>query len=133
MPKIIVQNTPVAIINIENIDYISLTDIAKHKTNEPNIVIGNWMRNRNTLEYLGLWEHLNNPHFKPLEFEGFKKQAGLNAFTLSPQKWIESTNALGLISKSGRYGGTFAQILKISSRIPPQAGSRVIVPPEGLH
>lgn len=66
------------------------------------------MRNRNTIEFLGIWESLYNPNFKPLEFEGFKKETGLNAFTLSPKKWIETTNAIGLISKSGRYGGTFA-------------------------
>lgn len=66
------------------------------------------MRNRNTIEYLGLWETLYNPNFKPLEFEEFRKQAGLNAFTLSPQKWIGATNAVGIICKSGRYGGTFA-------------------------
>ena len=89
-------------------DYISLTDIAKHKSDDPTAVIGNWMRNRNTIEYLGIWESLYNPNFKPLEFEGFRKEAGLNAFTLSPQKWINTTNAIGIISKSGRYGGTFA-------------------------
>lgn len=66
------------------------------------------MRNRNTIEYLGVWESLYNPEFKPTEFEGFKKEAGLNAFTLSPQKWINATNAIGIISKSGRYGGTYA-------------------------
>ena len=89
-------------------DYISLTDIAKYRSDDPNAVIQNWLRNRNTIEFLGLWENLNNPNFKPLEFEGFKKEAGLNAFTLSPKKWIESTNAIGIISKSGRYGGTYA-------------------------
>ncbi len=68
------------------------------------------MRNRNTIEYLGIWEGLYNPSFKPLEFEGFKKEAGLNAFTLSPKKWIDTTNAIGLIAKSGRYGGTYAHI-----------------------
>ena len=82
--------------------------MAKHKSDEPNAVIGNWMRNRNTLEYLGLWEILYNPDFKPLEFEGFRKQAGLNAFTLSPSKWIKTTDAKGITVKSGRYGGTFA-------------------------
>lgn len=71
-------------------------------------VIGNWMRNRNTIEFLGIWESLYNPGFKPLEFEGFRKEAGLNAFTLSPKKWIETTNAIGLVSKAGRYGGTYA-------------------------
>ena len=76
--------------------------------NFPIAVISNWMRNRNTVEYLGIWESLYNQDFKPLEFEGFRKQAGLNAFTLSPQKWVKTTNAIGIISKSGRYGGTYA-------------------------
>jgi len=89
-------------------DFISLTDIAKHKSDEPSAVISNWMRNRNTIEFLGIWESLYNPDFKPLEFEGFRKQAGLNAFTLSAKKWAETTNAKGIIVKSGRYGGTFA-------------------------
>jgi len=108
MAKIKVQNTEVTIIQHNGMDYVSLTDIAKFKTDEPNVVIGNWMRNRNTIEFLGIWECLYNSNFKPLEFEGFKKEAGLNAFTLSPQKWIERTNAMGIISKSGRYGGTYA-------------------------
>lgn len=108
MAKISVQNTNVTIISVKENDYISLTDIAKHKSDEPNAVIANWMRNRNTIEYLGVWESLYNPEFKPTEFEGFKKEAGLNAFTLSPQKWINATNAIGIISKSGRYGGTYA-------------------------
>jgi hypothetical protein len=94
--------------NVNGKDYICITDIAKFKTAEPDAAIGNWMRNRNTVEYLGIWECLYNPNFKPLEFEGFRKEAGLNAFTLSPQKWIERTSAIGLISKSGRYGGTYA-------------------------
>ena len=102
------QRTEVTILKINDTDYISLTDIAKYKTTDANTVIANWLRNRMTIEYLGLWEILYNPHFKPLEFEGFRKEAGLNAFTLSPQKWIETTCAIGLISKSGRYGGTFA-------------------------
>lgn len=108
MAKISVQDTKVTIIMFNDSDYISLTDIAKHKSDNPTAVIGNWMRNRNTIEYLGIWESLYNPNFKPLEFEGFRKEAGLNAFTLSPQKWINTTNAIGIISKSGRYGGTFA-------------------------
>ena len=87
--------------------YISLTDIAKYKSDDPTAVIGNWMRNRNTIEYLGIWESLYNPNFKPLNSRGLK-EAGLNAFTLSPQKWINTTAAIGIISKSGRYGGTFA-------------------------
>ena len=89
-------------------DYISLTDIAKYRSADSNVVIQNWLRNRNTIEYLGLWETLNNPNFKPLEFEGFKKEAGLNGFVLSPKKWIDTTNAIGIISRAGRYGGTFA-------------------------
>ncbi len=89
-------------------EFISLTDIARYKSDDPTAVIQNWMRNRDTVEFLGLWETLHNPGFKPLEFEGFRKQAGLNAFTLSPTKWIESTNAIGIISKAGRYGGTYA-------------------------
>ena len=92
-----------------NEDYISLTDIAKYRNpDDPSGVIANWLRNRNTIEYLGLWEKMNNPNFNPLEFEGFKNDAGLNSFTLSPQKWIVSTNAIGIISRPGRYGGTFA-------------------------
>ena len=109
MAKINVKETEIAIINNSENDYISITDIAKYKTDDPSAAIGNWMRNRNTIEFLGLWEIIHNPNFKPLEFEGFKKEAGLNAFTMSPQKWISSTNSVGFISKSGRYGGTYAQ------------------------
>ena len=108
MQIINVQETSISIIKFDETDYISLTDIARFKSNEPNIVIGNWMRNRNTIEYLGIWETLYNPSFKPIEFEGFKKEAGLNAFTLSPSKWIDSTGAIGIVVKNGRYGGTYA-------------------------
>ncbi len=108
MAKIIVQNTNITIINHRGDDYISLTDLARHKSDEPNAVIANWMRNRNTIEYLGIWEQLYNADFNPTEFEGFRLQAGLNAFTLSPKKWIEATDAIGIVSKAGRYGGTFA-------------------------
>lgn len=108
MAKITVQNTNITIMNMDGEDYVSLTDLARHKSDDPTAVIGNWMRNRNTIEFLGIWESLYNPNFKPLEFEGFRREAGLNAFTLSPKKWIETTNAVGLISKSGRYGGTYA-------------------------
>lgn len=104
--KIIVKDTEISI--VKN-DYISLTDIAKHKdTQEANDIIRNWLRNRNTIEFLGLWEQLNNDKFKLIEFDGFRKEAGLNSFTMSPTKWISSTNAIGIISKSGRYGGTYA-------------------------
>ena len=103
------SGTEIAVFSTGNDDdYISLTDIAKYKSDEPNDVIRNWMRSKDTIEFLGLWEQLNNPNFKPVEFDGFKNEAGRNAFVLSPKKWIESTNAIGLISKSGRYGGTFA-------------------------
>ncbi|MCM1235681.1 MAG: KilA-N domain-containing protein, partial [Ruminococcus flavefaciens] len=78
------------------------------KSDDPTAVIQNWMRNRDVIEFLGLWENLHNPDFKPLEFEGFRKQAGANAFTMSPRKWIEATNAIGIVSKAGRYGGTYA-------------------------
>lgn len=90
-------------------DYISLTDIARYKNREePNVVVANWMRNFNTIEYLGIWESLNNQNFKPLEFEGFLKDAGSNSFTLSPKKWVSSTDAIGVIAKVGKNGGTFA-------------------------
>ena len=89
-------------------EFISLTDIARYKSDDPTAVIQNWMRNRDVIEILGLWERLHNPDFKPLEFEGFRKQAGANAFTMSPKKWIEATDAIGIVSKAGRYGGTYA-------------------------
>jgi len=89
-------------------EFISLTDIARYKSDEPKDVIKNWMRSKDTIEFLGLWEQLHNDRFKGVEFDSFRKQAGSNAFTLSPQKWIENTNAIGIVSKSGRNGGTFA-------------------------
>ena len=100
MAKITVKDIDITILKINNADYISLTDIAKYKSDDPNATIANWLRNRNTIEFLGLWESLFNQDFKPLEFEGFKKEAGLNAFTLSPRKWIENTNAIGILSRS---------------------------------
>lgn len=89
-------------------EFISLTDIARYKSDEPNDVIRNWLRNRDTLEFLGLWESLHNPDFKPVEFDGFRNEAGANAFTMSPTKWIDGVHAIGLVSKAGRYGGTYA-------------------------
>ena len=89
-------------------DFLSLTDIAKYKSDDANATICNWMRNRETIEFLGLWESLHNQDFKPLEFEGFRGEAGLHAFTMSPSKWIEGVNAIGIVSKAGRYGGTYA-------------------------
>ena len=89
-------------------EYLSLTDIARYKSDDPAAVIQNWMRNRDVIEFLGLWEKLHNDDFKPLEFEGIRSKAGANAFTMSPKKWIEATNAIGIVSKAGRYGGTYA-------------------------
>lgn len=94
--------------NFKN-DYISLTDIARYKNvHEPKDVVKNWLRVRDTIEFLGLWETIHNPNFKGVEFDSFRNEAGINAFTLSPQRWIENTNAIGIVSKSGRGGGTFA-------------------------
>jgi len=104
-----VKGLAVTVSRKEQEDYISLTDIAKYRNSaEPFAIINNWMRSRSTIELLGLWEGLSNPDFKPLEFERFKNEAGSNYFVLSPQRWIEATNARGLVSRSGRYGGTFA-------------------------
>ena len=90
-------------------NYISLTDIARYKNmHEPKDVVKNWLRVRDTIEFLGLWETIHNPNFKGVEFDSFRKEAGTNAFTLSPQRWIKNTNAIGIVSKSGRGGGTFA-------------------------
>lgn len=93
--------------NFEN-ECISLTDIARYKSDEPKDVIKNWLRLKDTIEFLGLWEQLHNENFKGIEFDSFRNEAGRNSFTMSPKKWIESTNAIGIKSKSGRYGGTFA-------------------------
>lgn len=101
--KITVQNVEISLLKVNDEDYISLTDMVKNEDGDDHI--RNWMRNRNTVEYLGIWEQLNNPNFKGVEFDTFRKQAGLNSFNLTPKKWIDSTNAIGLISKSGRYGG----------------------------
>lgn len=105
-------------------DYISLTDIAKYKNNEdPRFVIQNWMRNRNTLEYIGLWETLNNIDFNRVQFDTFRNEAGLNRFTMTPTKWAETTNAVGIISKSGRHGGTYAHTdiaMEFASWISPE-------------
>jgi len=109
MAKIQVLDREVSIQAHNEADYISLTDIARYKNAEhTDDLIRNWLRNRNTIEFLGIWEQLNNPDFKPVEFDGFKKQAGLNSFTLTPKQWIDGTGAIGIVSKSGRYGGTFA-------------------------
>lgn len=101
-----VKGTAIAIISRREEDYISLTDMVKSFGDES--VLYNWLRNRNTVEFLGIWEQLYNPDFKPLEFDRFRGQAGLNSFTLSPKKWIEATGAIGIYAKSGRGGGTYA-------------------------
>lgn len=107
--KITVQQFDIVLYEENKQDYISLTDIARYKDAEhTDSIIQNWMRNRNTIELLGFWETMYNQDFKPLEFEGFRNQAGLNSFVMTPKRWIESTNAIGIVSKAGRYGGTFA-------------------------
>jgi len=106
---IAVKDTPVTVISRNETDYISLTDIARYRdAQRTDYIIQNWMRNRNTIEFLGIWESLNNAGFKPIEFDGFRKQAGLNSFTLTAKQWVDKTGAIGLVSKQGRYGGTFA-------------------------
>ena len=107
---ILVKGLQIATLKIGKEDYISITDIARNKNpDEPKDVVKNWMRSRNVIEFLGLWEQLNNPGFKGVEFDSFLNEAGSNSFTLSPSKWIDSTNAIGIISKVGKNGGTFAQ------------------------
>ena len=101
-----VKGGDIAIVTREEQDYISLTDMIRNFGDES--ILYNWLRNRNTIEFLGIWEQLYNPSFKPLEFDRFRSQAGLNSFTLSPKKWIEATGAIGVYSKSGRGGGTYA-------------------------
>ncbi|MBK7108934.1 MAG: KilA-N domain-containing protein [Chitinophagales bacterium] len=106
---ILVKGTEIAVISGLKSDYISLTDIARHKdASNTDDIIKNWLRNRNTIELLGFWETMYNPNFKPVEFDGFRKQAGLNSFVMTPKRWIETTHAIGITSKAGRYGGTFA-------------------------
>jgi hypothetical protein len=106
--QIKVQEIVISISKIEQEDFISLTDMAKYKNAEPKTTINNWLKNKKTIEYIGLWEKVNNPDFKGIEFDTFKNSAGLNSFTLSPKQWIEKTGAIGIISKAGRYGGTYA-------------------------
>ena len=109
--KLIVQDINVSLTKINDEDFISLTDIARSKnSDEPKDVVKNWLRNKNTVEFLGLWETINNEKFKGVEFDSFKNEAGSNSFTLSPTKWIKETNAIGLFTKVGKNGGTFAHI-----------------------
>jgi len=107
--EIFVEENKVSIMRVNNLEYISLTDLARYaNSDEPKIPIQAWMRNKDVIAYLGLWEKLNNENFKGLEFTTFEKEAGKNSFYMSPQKWIKETNAKGIISKSGNNGGTFA-------------------------
>lgn len=107
--EIEVLDTRITISRMAEEDFISLTDIARHRDSErSDDLIRNWIRNRNTLEFLGIWEQIHNPDFNSVEFDGFRMQAGLNSFTLTPKQWIQRTGAKGIVSKAGRYGGTFA-------------------------
>ena len=106
MAKITVKDTEVSVIKVQNEDYISLTDMLKAKEGE--FFFSNWLRNRNTVEFLGIWEKLNNPDFNYVEFDIIKTVAGLNNFRLSAKEWMEKTNAIGIVSRAGRYGGTYA-------------------------
>ena len=109
MARIQVLNQEIRIATIDGIDYICVTDMARYKDAErTDYLIQNWLRNRNTIEFLGIWEQLNNPDFNPIEFDGFRRQAGLNSFSLTAKRWIEATRATGLVSRTGRYGGTYA-------------------------
>ena len=104
-----VRGAAITIVSQKEQDFISLTDIARFKSGDRfDDLIRNWLRNRNTVEFLGVWERLNNPGFNPVEFDGIRIQAGLNSFTLTPKQWIEKTGAVGITSSPGRYGGTYA-------------------------
>ena len=107
--KINVQGFDIVLYESNNEDYISLTDLARHRDAErSDYILQNWMRNRSTIEFIGLWEKFNNPDFNSIEFDGIKNLSGSNSFSLTPKRWIEVTNATGIVSKTGRYGGTFA-------------------------
>lgn len=107
--KIEVKGLEIKVVSISQDEFISLTDIARFKDSKrTDYIIQNWLRTRNTIEFLGIWERLNNPDFNPIEFEGFRNNAGLNSFVLTSKQWITKTNAIGLIAKAGRYGGTYA-------------------------
>jgi hypothetical protein len=109
--KIEVLSREVRLAGVNDHDYVCLTDIARYKNPEASDdLIRNWLRNRNTIEFLGIWEQINNPDFNPVEFDGIRKQAGLNSFTLTPKQWIVLTRAIGIQSKAGRYGGTYAHL-----------------------
>lgn len=110
MAKITVQNTEITVLSYNDKDYISLTDMANGKQSESRAadIIKNWLRNRYTIEFLGTWEMIHNPHFKVVEFDHFRMQAGMPTFVISVSEWVEKTNAIGIIVRKGRYGGTYA-------------------------
>jgi len=107
--NLLVQNQTIQLKHVSENSYLSLTDIARHKDSErSDYILQNWMRNKSTIEFLGLWEKINNEDFNYVEFDGIKNQAGTNSFVLTPKRWLEATNSIGIVSKAGRYGGTFA-------------------------
>ena len=110
MDKLVVRGTEINVQwDLKRDDFLSLTDIAKIKDSDnPRYIIQNWLRNRNTIEFLGVWETLYNPNFNRVEFDAFRSQAGLNSFVMTPQKWVDATGAIGIVSKAGRYGRTYA-------------------------
>ncbi|MCX7086651.1 MAG: KilA-N domain-containing protein [Methylococcales bacterium] len=119
---ITVESLPIGIINQDGEDYISPNDIVRESENG-TAIIENWLRNKNTLEFLAVWEEIYNPNFNSIEFEGIKNEAGLNRFTMSAKQWTAKTNAIGLIAKQGRYGGTYAHkdiAFEFTSRISPK-------------
>ena len=122
MAKIVVNETEITIIEIDEKDYISLTDMVKGIENGLTL-IEKWLRNKNTIEFLGIWEEMYNTNFNSPEFEGVKNTAGLNRFVMSVKQWIEKTNSIGIIAKAGRYGGTFAHkdiAFEFASWVSPQ-------------
>ena len=117
-------------------EFISLTDIARYKSDDSNDAIRSWMKSKETIAFLGLWEKLHNPNFKPVEFEGFRNEAGYNAFSMSPQKWINGVNAVGIVAKSGRYGGTYAHsdiAFEFASWISAEFKLYIIIMPRQIH
>src|SRR3989344_7444534 len=107
--NVIVKDLPIRFIYRKDDDYISLTDIARYKDSErSDYILQNWLRTKSTVEFIGLWENLHNPDFKPIEFDGIRNRAGSNSFSLTPKRWIDTTNAIGLVAKTGRYGGAYA-------------------------
>ena len=122
MAKIIVDKSEITILEINEKDYISLTDMVRNIENG-SALIEKWLRNKNTIEFLGIWEEMYNPNFNSPEFEGIKNTAGLNRFILSVKQWIDKTNAIGIIAKAGRYGGTYAHkdlAFEFASWVSPQ-------------